>query len=391
MKQRYVILENPAPARTTRGGFEPMGQAETTGAKVKISVAELEIAEVHDLRRDPQVHSIGPAGVPLALIEPKQVDVAAAAPLAAWGLEATGVLTSPRNGRGVRVAVLDTGLHLQHEAFTALRTAGAIVTRNFTNGGQADVTDNHGHGTHCAGTIAGGTVGGVRIGVAPGIDRLIVGKVLGDGGGSNETTIQAIQWAVEQGAHVVSMSLGIDFPGLVERLKFENGMPGPAATSLALKQYRETVTLFGKLADFLSVQNVLLVAASGNESNRPGYTIDVAPPAASERVLKIGAVGPRSGGNYPIASFSNTGPDLVGPGVNIISAQVGGGLKPLSGTSMATPHVAGLAALWAERLLAKNGGVFTYDDLKADVLASAQALDGQRADIGRGLARAPQD
>lgn len=137
----------------------------------------------------------------------------------------------------------------------------------------------------------------------------------------------------------------------------------------------------------MSARNVLLVAATGNESERPGYTIDVTPPAASEHVLKVGAVG-MANGALTIARFSNTGPDLVAPGVDIVSAGRNGGLTSMSGTSMATLHVAGVAALWSERLRAANGQLF-FRDLLVDLPGAVQPLNASRADVGRGLLRAP--
>lgn len=392
MKHRYIVLGSDLPKPSSKGlgdfAMEAALAQPAAEPTLSVSVAEFDEAQVKEMHNNPNVHGIGPADVPLTLIAPL-AGAPGATGATPWGLQAVGALTSSCTGKGVRVAVLDTGLQAEHEAFKALRTDGRIVVRNFTNGNVADVVDSHGHGTHCAGTIAGGTVAGQRIGIAPDIERLIVGKVLGLGGGSNETLVQAIEWAAAQGSHIISMSLGIDFPGLVRQLTEVNGLPVQAATSLALKQYRETVTLFGKLADFLSVRNVLLVAASGNESNRPDYTIDVSPPAASELVLKVAAVG-QHGDSYTVAPFSNTGSDLAGPGVDVLSANIAGGLKSLSGTSMATPHVAGIAALWAERLLANNGGEMTYQELKAQVLASAQHLDARHIDVGLGLVRAPQ-
>lgn len=392
MKQRYIILggDRPTAPLKNRGGFTLEALAQPADVpSLTVSVEELDDVQARDLHQDPSVHSFGPADVPLTLIAPLAAE-GAPVPIGGdvWGLQAVGALASPYSGRGVRVAVLDTGLQVEHEAFTGLRTEGRIVVRNFTNGNVADVSDQHGHGSHCAGTIAGGMVAGQRIGIAQGIDRLIIGKVLGPGGGSNATIVQAIQWAADEGANIISMSLGIDFPALVEKLVQANGLPIPAATSLALKQYRDTVALFGKLADFLSARNVLLVAASGNESDRPGYTIDVSPPAASEFILKVAAVG-QQGVGYAVAPFSNTGPDVSGPGVGILSANIAGGLKSLNGTSMATPHVAGVAALWAEQLMATNDGELTYSELKAQVLASAKHLDARHIDVGLGLVQAP--
>lgn len=331
------------------------------------------------------------AGVPLRLIAPREatpeIETAAAASPNLWGLDAVGALGSSRTGAGITVAVLDTGCDTAHPAFARLKAAGKIVGQNFTAGAIGDVTDTQGHGTHCAGTICGGTVDGRRIGVAPGIDKLVIGKVLGAGGGDNAKILQAIQWAASQGAQIVSMSLGIDFPGWVEELVAQRGLPREAAISVALRDYRETVSVFGKLSDYLSALGVLVVAASGNESERPRYSIDKSPPAASANIISVGAVG-RGAQGYAIAEFSNTGCDLVAPGVDIVSARKGGGVSTKSGTSMATPHVAGVAALWAEELLSQ--GNLSYQTLKAELLASAKPIPGGALDdFGSGLATAP--
>jgi subtilisin family serine protease len=303
-----------------------------------------------------------------------------------------GADTSTFTGAGIVVAILDTGIDSSHSAFSGVQ----LERRNFTS--ESD-EDQHGHGTHCAGTVFGRDVNGTRIGVAPGITKAFIGKVLGAGGGGSDQIVQAIQWAVNGGANVISMSLGIDFPGFVKELE-DGGLPTELATSVALEGYRTNILLFERLASFISAQGAfgstaILVAAAGNESQRQvnaDFEISVSPPAVADGIVSVAALGTSAQG-FMVADFSNVGARLSGPGVNIQSAKVGGGLRSMSGTSMATPHVAGVAALWAQKLAAENQ---LNGQLLAARLVSSATTNGMKTgfdpgDIGAGMVQAPQN
>jgi subtilisin family serine protease len=231
------------------------------------------------------------------------------------------------------------------------------------------------------------------------VKKALIGKVLGAQGGSSDQIVKAIQWAVDQGAHVISMSLGIDFPGLVRHLQ-DAGLPAELATSRALEGYRANVHLFERLVSLIQAQSAftqatVIVAAAGNESRRdvnPEFEIAVSPPAVAEGVISVGALSQGERG-LAVAPFSNTGANISAPGVEILSAKPGGGFIAMSGTSMATPHAAGVAALWAEKI--KRHGPLSALHLTARLIASA-ITEGLQAgfdpfDVGVGLVRAPQD
>ncbi|HYP51997.1 MAG TPA: S8 family serine peptidase [Pyrinomonadaceae bacterium] len=361
--------------------------------------------EIDDVRRDPSVEDAIPS-IPFMLIEPRSDEPAgvAAAAQTAWGVEAVGATASPQTGNGVTVAVLDTGIDPAHPAFASL-TFGEGDLMDFTNdelGVPGSAPDNDGHGTHVAATIFGREVDGTRVGVAPGVRKVLIGKVLGPRGAPTEVIFNGIQWALRRRADVICMSLGIDFPGVVRKLVQQEGLPEDIAASRALEAYRSNVRLFDRLAQLVDAsaergRGALLVAASGNESRRdrdPRFTVAVAPPAAADGFVSVGAVSQTGDAAAPfaVARFSNTGCRLSAPGVGILSAQRGGGLVAKNGTSMAAPHVAGVMALWTEKLF--PGGNRPQGWAKDVMLAVeshlAPAPGQSRVDVGRGVVQAPR-
>jgi subtilisin family serine protease len=282
-----------------------------------------------------------------------------------WGLEAIGITPGySLTGKGVAVAVLDTGLAANHPDFQALP---AEQRWNFIADSD-DVTDGNGHGTHCCGTVAGAaeTSIGIRYGVAPEV-KLLVGKVMDDDGtGFDSDILAGIAWAVHNGAQVISLSLGSFRPN------------GGAASEV-----------YQKLAEDLEIEGrkCLMIAAAGNDSERSsGFIAPVGNPAACRSFMSVAAIDR----NGSVADFScgqtdNIGIlDISGPGVEVLSAWIGENeYAELNGTSMATPHVAGVAALF----LQQNPSL-TPRQLW-DLLEQKAYPLGSPLDFGRGCVQVP--
>lgn len=266
-------------------------------------------------------------------------------------------------GHGVKIAVLDTGFDESHTDFIGRgHTANSFLDNVIPQ-------DQNGHGTHCVGTALGPKVpssGVRRYGCAYG-GEIFSGKVLSDEGvGSDYSVIRGIEWAIAKQCRVISMSLSHEYEAdddAEDNATFElyesiakDALEGPCST--------------------------LIVAAAGNNSSRTNVRSPVSIPAKCPSIVSVGAVNL----DLETASFSHIGADFAAPGVDVFSSYLRNGAnhKFDSGTSMATPHVAGIAAMWLE---AKGQEDITANEL-LDFLKTS-SIDLKTPDFENGLIQAP--
>lgn len=257
-------------------------------------------------------------------------------------------------GKGVTIAIIDSGCDCNHPDLKDR----IIGKKNFTtddNGDENIVTDYVGHGTHVAGTIAASENGSGVIGVAPEANLLILKALDNKGSGSYQWIINAINYAIDEKVHIISMSLGgeADIPEL------------HAAVKRAVEN------------------NILVVCAAGNSGDDDPTTDEFDFPGAYNEVISVGAI------DYTMdaSDFSNSNKevDLVAPGRNILSTYPNNKYKIISGTSMATPHVAGALALilnWANTEFDRK---LTEPELYAQLIKHTITLPFKKSLVGNGI------
>ena len=257
-----------------------------------------------------------------------------------WGLRMLNIPSLWRHteGEGIKIAILDTGISLNHHDLV-----GAVSTHNYKDFTRSPhgISDQQGHGTHCAGVVAARKNNTGIVGVAPKAE-LIIGKVLGDdGSGSGEDIANGIDWAVDKGAEIISMSLGaqVDIPVIHSAIR--------KATN----------------------RGVFFICAAGNDSlNHVDY------PGAYKETIAVGSINRQR----RLSTFSSIGKEvtIVAPGEDINSTYPPNTYAKLSGTSMAAPFVAGVAALILSKHK-KYGGdtpINTQKDLENHLAMTATDL-----------------
>lgn len=267
---------------------------------------------IEGLKRNPRIKTIEPDGMFWAISYEAELDNS-------WGvkhIQAGDVHNNNVFGEGINVAVIDTGIDYKHSEFYGLYKGGYDFVNN-----DNDPMDDHGHGTHVAGTIAAIRDGKGVVGVAPKANLYGLKVLNASGGGSFSDIIKALEWAVENGINITNNSYG------------SSGDPGSLVKQAFDNSYQK---------------GVLHVAAAGNEGNPPGRGDNVIYPAKWDSVIAVAAVDK----NNKRPNWSSTGStvELSAPGVSINSTWLNDGYGQISGTSMASPHVAGTAAL----VMAKN-------------------------------------
>jgi subtilisin family serine protease len=258
---------------------------------------------------------------------------------AAWALS-TG-------STSVVVAILDTGYERTHPDLAAIPTVSPYNART----GTTSLTDGYGHGTHVAGTIAAQTNNATGVaGIAPGVTIMPVKVMDANGYGYWSDFLEGVDWARTHGASIVNLSLG-----------------GPLSAS-QVAAFQPTFTAAYEAG-------VLVVAAAGNYNNSNGFY-----PASFAHVVSVSA----TNNNDVKASFSNYGPavDLSAPGVTIESTYKGATYRTMSGTSMATPHVVGLAAL-----IRSYHPTYTVDEVESAMEVTAKDIGAAGRDNYFGYGR----
>lgn len=345
----YQALGVAAPPRRAPGG--PMARALLAGGGERQLDYFLGYRDAVNSLVDRMLGGGGPAGARVAA----QLDESSAT----WGLQAILATQSSLTGAGIKIAVLDTGFDDGHPDFQ-----GRAVTKKVFASNSSD-SDVHGHGTHCIGTACGPLQpsSGPRYGVAFEAE-IFAGKVLGDDGfGTDRSIIAGMDWALEQGCQIISMSLG-------------------APTQLGDAPSDD----YEQIGQVCLDAGTLIIAAAGNESRRPGSISPVSSPANASTIMCVGGIdinldmyNQSCGGMNP-----NQDVDIAAPGVDVLSTLPGGNYDRWNGTSMATPHVAGVAAL-----IAQSDPKYRGWALWTRLLQLASPLNLPARDVGRGLLQAP--
>jgi subtilisin family serine protease len=268
----------------------------------------------------------------------------------AWGTTKGKGQTGP-----VKVAVIDTGIKTGHKDLQGQVVGGYDAINDTEKDGSFE--DDNGHGTHVAGTIGAKYDGKGVVGVAPEVQLYGVKVLDANGSGSLSDVVRGIIWATNNNIQVANMSLGTSQPS----------------------------EIMARAVRYAKARGMVIVAAAGNSGPGENGESSVGYPAAYPQTIAIGA----SDSDDKVAPFSSTGPevDFIAPGVDIVSSWPNGDYVSLSGTSMAAPHVTGLAALAIANGARGLGGP---DGVMAALSKAASSIGLEANQQGAGMISAPK-
>ena len=342
--KRYIIKFKTSNVNRSKVISKHSGHFRKQYKHINAAVADMTSQSVASLRKDSNID----------YIEQDNIVKASATTLTNWGvadIKAPSSWQSGLTGKGINIAIIDTGAGPHSDLLIAGGTnviAGSATT---------SYADDNGHGTHIAGIIAAkGSNGGVE-GVAPGASIYAVKALDSTGYGYTSDIISGIDWAINNKMNIISLSLGSD----------------------------ESDIAFESAVNTAYTDGLLIVAAAGNDGNTLGTGTNTEYPANYASVIAVGAVD----SNNTRAYFSSTGNkvEVAAPGVNVKSTYLNNSYETMSGTSMATPFVAGDLALLKQKYP-------DYTNVQLRQLLDTNVTDlgivGRDFLYGFGLIQAPQ-
>lgn len=329
-KTRIIVRYKNTPTKESEDRIiSSNGKKKKSFGLIPIIATEVVDTDIDKISSDPNV---------LSIEKDERVSIRSTGEYAnTWGVSAVGselANDSGFTGKGVRVAIFDTGIDYNHQDL-AYNYAGGFnfITNSF------NPYDDNGHGTHVAGTIVALNNGSGVVGVAPNAKVYSLKVLDAEGGGYASDIIQALEWSVNNGIQVINLSFGtINYPGTALEDAFIKA----------------------------EAKGIVIVASAGNDGDCGDNTDTVNYPAKFASVISVGAVDK----NNQHACFSSSGAklDLSAPGVSINSTKLGGGNTVYSGTSMASPHVTGAAAVLVGSGVKDQNGNGKINDEVRDVL-----------------------
>ncbi|MEC0168015.1 S8 family peptidase [Paenibacillus graminis] len=321
------------------------GKLKQTSESGDIVVAELSGSSLYELKNSPDIQYIEPNYEVKTEIEAEKTEsVTETVPYGIQNIQAIEAQQEGYTGKGIKIAVLDSG-YSQHSD-VKVKSGYSFITNS------ENYDDDFGHGTHVAGIIAASINGEGVVGVAPKAEIYAI-KVLDKGGrGSYFTLIEGIDWAIKHKMDIINISFGGENPSQILEEKLQEAYD----------------------------EGILIIAAAGND----GYMGDdtILYPARYSTAIAVGAID----SSNKRAFFSAKGPDLdlVAPGVKVLSTLPSNQYGMKSGTSMAAPHVTGVAAL----ILDKNKKLCPSE--VADILESTAKPLGEVSEYGHGIVQAKE-